>query len=211
MRLSKPSGNLITFDDAFVYDTLPTTPKGTAKLHPTLGVKINNIYYSAKENIFRKNRKLHKKQIPVRYDPFDIGHAYAFVKGKWVECFSQFHVQLRGRTEREIQLAGEELRARYRLHGRQFNVTAAKLAAFITSVEGQESLLTQRRKDLELRGVLTLMGKSALELHGLGIVSSESSPVINGEVSTPAAPTIDTGESPESSDDGNIYEVMIGA
>ena len=36
-------GDLITFDDAFVYYTLPTTPKGTAKLHPSLGVKINNM------------------------------------------------------------------------------------------------------------------------------------------------------------------------
>jgi putative transposase len=204
-------GDLITFNDAFVYYTLPTTPKGTAKLDPTLGVKINNIYYSAKNNLFRRNRKLHRKQIPVRYDPFDIGHAYAFVKGKWVECFSQHHAQLRGRTEREIQLAGEELRARYRRHGRQFNITAAKLAAFITSVEGQEALLTQRRKDLELRGVLALMGKSTLELHGLGTVSLESSSVINGETSPATAPTLDTAETPESTNDDDIYEVVIGA
>jgi putative transposase len=155
---------------------------------------------------------LHKKQIPVRYDPFDIGHAYALVNGKWVECFSQHHAQLRGRTEREIQLAGEELRARYSLHGRQFKITTAKLAAFITSVEGQQALLAQRRKDLELRGVLTLMGKSTLELHGLGLVSSEASSVINGEVSQATEPTMDTGETPESSDDdGDIYEVVIGA
>ncbi len=206
------NGDLVTFNDAFVYYTLPTTPKGTAKLDPTLGVKINNIYYSAKNNLFRRNRKLHRKQIPVRYDPFDIGHAYAFVKGKWVECFSQHHAQLRGRTEREIQLAGEELRARYRRHGRQFNITAAKLAAFITSVEGQQALLAQRRKDLELRGVLALMGKSTLELHGLGIVSSESSSIINEEISPATASTIDAGEAPESSDDDDeIYEVVLGA
>ena len=205
-------GDLVPFNDAFVYYTLPTTPKGTAKLHPSLGVKINNIYYSAKNNIFRRNRKLHKKQIPVRYDPFDIGHAYALVKGKWVECLSQHHVQLRGRTEREIQLAGEELRARYRRHGRQFKITAAKLAAFITSVEGQQALLAQRRKDLELRGVLALMGKSTLELHGLGLVSSEASPVITGEVSQATEPTVDTGETPESSkNDDDVYEVVIGA
>jgi putative transposase len=204
-------GDLITFNDDFVYNTLPTTPKGTAKLDPILGVKINNIYYSAKDNIFRKNRKLHKKQIRIRYDPFDVGHAYAFVQGKWVECFSRHHTELRGRTEREIQLASEELRARNRRHGRQFNITAAKLAAFITSVEGQEALLAQRRKDLELRGVLALMGKSTLELHGLSIVSSESSSVINEEVSPATALTIDTGETSESTDDDEIYEVVIGA
>src|SRR5258708_13768405 len=204
-------GDLIIFNDDFVYHTLPTTSKGTAKLNPTLGVKIKNIYYCAKDNIFRKNRKLHKKQIPVRYDPFDVGHAYAFVNGEWVECFSQYHVQLRGRTEREIQLASEELRARHLRHGRQFNITAAKLAAFITSVEGQEALLTQRRKDLELRGVLALMGKSTLELHGLGVVPSESTTEINIEVSQAAAPTIDEDEASEAADDDTIYEVVIGA
>jgi putative transposase len=205
-------GDLIPFNDDFVYYTLPTTPKGTAKLDPILGVKIKNIYYRAKHNIFRKNRKLHKKQIPVRYDPFDVGHAYTYVNGEWVECLSEHHVQLRGRTEREIQVASEELRARHRRHGQQFNITAAKLAAFITSVEGQEALLTQRRKDIELRGVLTLMGKSTLELHGLSIVTSESFTVANGEVSPATAPTIDLIETPDTSDDDqDIYEVVLGA
>ena len=56
------------------------------------------------------------------------------------------------------------------------------------------------------------MGKSTLELHGLGIVSSESSPVITGEVSQATEPTVDTGETPESSnDDDDVYEVVIGA
>jgi hypothetical protein len=79
-------------------------------------------------------------------------------------------------------------------------------------VEGQQTLLAQRRKDLELRGVLALMGKSTLELHGLGIMSSESSSIINEEISPATASTIDTGETSETSDDNeDIYEVVLGA
>jgi len=205
------SGDLITYNDDFVRFTLPSTPKGTALLQPNLGVKIKHLYYTARDNLFRLHRELDKTQIPVRYDPYDVGHAFAFINGEWVECLSQYHVQFRGRTEREIQLAGEELRSRHRRHGQQFNITAAKLAEFITSVEGQEVLLTQRRKDVELRGVLALMGKSTLELHGLGMVSSELSIVISDEVSPAAVLTIDAVETSEASNnDESIYEVVIG-
>jgi len=70
----------------------------------------------------------------------------------------------RAETTRELHLAAEELRKRNQRHAQRFTITAAKLAAFITSVEAHEVLLTQRMHDDEAKGVFALMsGQSQLE------------------------------------------------
>jgi putative transposase len=130
-------------------------------VQPNLGVKINYLYYWAKWDAFR-DPEVEKTRVSVRYDPYNVGHAYVFVKGRWVECISEHYARFKGRTEREVLLASEELRKRNRRHGQQFTLTAAKLAEFITSVEAEEALLDQRRHDEEARAVLSLMeGTSA--------------------------------------------------
>jgi putative transposase len=147
---------LIAYDDDFIRFTLPSTPKGTAKVQPNLGVKIHSLYYWARGDAFR-DTQVEKTQVRVRYDPYDMGHAFACVKGRWVECISEHYARFKGRTEREIQLATEELRQRHRRHGQQFVLTAAKLADFLSSVEAEEVLLAQRQRDHEARGVFSLM------------------------------------------------------
>jgi putative transposase len=102
----------------------------------------------------------------VRYDPYDVGHAYVFVKGRWVECISEHYARFKGRTEREVLLASEELRKRHRRHGQQFTLTAAKLSEFITSVEAEEALLGQHRHDEEARVVLSLMEGTSAHVRG---------------------------------------------
>src|SRR5260370_10931729 len=86
-----------------------------------------------------------------------MGHAFACVKGRWVECISEHYARFKGRTEREMQLATEELRQRHRRHGQQLVLTTAKLADFLSSVEAEEVLLTQRQRDHEARAVFSLM------------------------------------------------------
>lgn len=202
-------GDLIPYDDDFVRFTLPSTPKGTAKLQPNHGVKVNNIYYWSKGEVFRSNPELEKKQIPVRYDPYDVGHVFAYVNGKWEECISEYYTKLRGHSERELKQASAELRARNRRHGQQFAITAAKLADFITSAEEQELLLAQQRSDAELREVLKLMGKSDLGLHGVNIELG-SPPATNNKapLDTPSPSSPD--EIASKNDDDDIYEVFIG-
>jgi putative transposase len=60
---------LIPYDEDFVLSTLPTTPKGTAQLVPSRGVKINKLLYWAKGDVFRDHPELEKTQLPIRYDP----------------------------------------------------------------------------------------------------------------------------------------------
>lgn len=135
---------LIPYDEAFLMATLPTTRKGTAKIQPNLGVKINYLYYWSE--VFRQP-EVEQSQVPVRYDPFDLATAYAFVRGNWVQCISEHFACFKGRSEREVQLASQEWYKRQRQHTQQFTLTARRLAEFLSSVEAEEVLLMQRLRD----------------------------------------------------------------
>lgn len=91
--------------------------------------------------------------MPVRYDPFDAGTAYAFVRKQWLQCHSECFATLKGRSEREMMLATTELLRRNRNHAASFNVTARRLAEFLESVEAEELLVTQRLRDTEGRSI----------------------------------------------------------
>jgi len=145
---------LIPYDDNFLLMTLPTTVRGMATVTPCKGVKINYIHYwsSAFSTLAVENTR-----VPVRYDPYDAGIAYAFVNGRWVKCVSEHRAVFKGRSEKEIRVATEELRQRSRLHSSHGEITSRKLADFLTSLEAEESLALQRMRDAEARTVSRLI------------------------------------------------------
>lgn len=145
---------MVHYDEAFRLLTLPTTRSGVAKVIPGNGVKINTRFYWA--NAFR-NAEVENSSVPIRYDPYDAGQAYAFIKGTWVACHSEHYHVFRGRTEREVMLASIELRKRQSRGKSVFNVSAKKLASFLASVEAQEALLMQRLRDSETKKVLSVV------------------------------------------------------
>jgi transposase InsO family protein len=152
----------IPYDDDFVMWTLPTTPKGTAKVLAGRGVKIHHIYYWS--DAFR-DPAIENTQVAVRYDPFEVGLAYAFVGKRWVRCYSEYYSVLHGRSEKELMIATNELRALKNSHSQQFTVTAKKLADFLESVEAEEAMLVQRLCDAEGRKVLEKINGSAPAAH----------------------------------------------
>lgn len=139
---------MIAYNDEFLMLTLPTTPKGTARVMPSRGVKIHHIYYWCEAF-----RQIEGEVVPVRYDPFDAGIAHAFVRKQWLQCHSDCYGTLKGRSEREIMLATTELRRRHQNHSAGFHVTARRLAEFLQSVEAEETLLVQRLRDGESRAL----------------------------------------------------------
>ena len=129
---------MIPYDQAFLMATLPTTQRGTARVSPGRGVIINRVYYWAEA--FR-DPTVENHDVAVRYDPFDIGTAYAFVKNRWTECHSEHYAALRGRSEKEIMLASKEVRRRSQLHSRErFTLTARKLADFLDRPKRKRSV-----------------------------------------------------------------------
>jgi putative transposase len=137
---------MIAYDEDFLIATLPTTPKGIAKVVPGRGIKVNQIHYWSDR--FR-NPAVEGTPVAVRYDPFDAGTAYAYVERQWVRCCSEYHTVFQGRSQKEILLASSELRRRRQICAGGKGATARKLADFLQSVESEEALLEQRMRDRE--------------------------------------------------------------
>jgi putative transposase len=144
----------VAYDETFTMLTLPTTKKGTAKLDPSYGIKINHIYYWSESLL---DPEYAGKQVPVRYDPFNIGVAYAYIRNTWIYMNSEYYSVFVDRTEKEIQQALEEMKRRMRLRGQEVFVSAAKLAEFLRSTESEEHLLLQQLRDSEVRSTFTVL------------------------------------------------------
>lgn len=145
----------IVYDDTFTMMTLPRPLRGTAKVDFRQGVKINNLHYF--HDAFREPG-VEGTRVEVRYDPFDAGVAYAYVKGRWVRCIAEHHGRFSGRSEKEVMLASAELRRRRKQSAEESLLTAKTLGAFLTSVESEELLLQQRLQDVEHKHVLRSIG-----------------------------------------------------
>jgi len=143
----------VPYDDAFIKATLPSTKRGTAKVQPGKGITVH--YLSYWNEVFRRPEVVHT-QVDIRYDPFDSSRAYAYVRGRWVECVTPaaFFDIFRGHSERELELAAAELRAQNRRTHRTDPITAKRLAAFLAKIEAHEAVLLQRLRDQENRAVL---------------------------------------------------------
>jgi putative transposase len=128
--------------------SLPTTYKETATVSPGKGFRLNYLYYWC--DAFR-DPLVEQTRVPVRYDPHDIGIAYAFVHKQWVRCISEHYRIFRGHSEQELLLAAAELQQRRRKMAMEGTITARRLAHFLKSVEAEELLLTQRLRDAAVR------------------------------------------------------------
>ncbi|MGH9944132.1 MAG: hypothetical protein ACRD9R_17445, partial [Pyrinomonadaceae bacterium] len=147
----------IPFDDEFRILTLPSTIKGTAQVVPGRGVRINYIFYWS--DGFR-DASVEKSQVLVRYDPFDAGFAYAFVKNQWRQCLSEYHSSFKGRSVKEVMLCSAELRRGRQQHNRNIAITAHRLAEFLNAVQADEVIQQQRLRDAETRKAVPLRGGS---------------------------------------------------
>jgi putative transposase len=188
-RTGKRPHRYIPYDDDFLMWTLPTTPKGTAKVIAGLGVKIHHIYYWSDT---LRDPEIENTPLSVRYDPFEAGIAYAFVGKRWVRCYSEYYAVFHDRSEKELMIATKELRALKNSHSRQFTITAKKLADFLESVEAEEVMLMQRLRDVEGRKVFEKINSSspAADAEDFPVVrSAQGSVVTSTEDSSPEEET----------------------
>lgn len=131
--------------NAFVLQALPAPANGTVRKVQPSGVKIEHIYYW---NDLMYRPDILGTQVPVRYDPFNAGVAYAFLDHTWVRCTSEHYATFHNRTERELQIAREELVASYRQRGRAIRTLNARLLAdFLERTTTCERLLRQQQCD----------------------------------------------------------------
>ncbi len=154
MTLGGLRQHLANLYDDFRYVSLASTRKQTAQVKPGRGVKINYVYYHAKA---LDVREVYNQQVPVRYDPFDLGTAFVYVQGRWVQARSEHYLRLHGHSERELQLASAELRKQYQNHRRDAGITAKRLADFFADLSDHDAVLRQHWQDAEARDVFAQM------------------------------------------------------
>lgn len=147
----------ILYDETFRILTLPTTPKGTAKVQPRQGVKIKRSYYWSESFL---DTSVENMQVHVRYDPFDISIAYALVKGRWTRCMSDQYKHYERHSERELMIASEELRKRKKRTSSEVQQTAGEIGKFLVSQEGREITLHQQLRDAAVQNSLALLTNS---------------------------------------------------
>jgi putative transposase len=145
----------IAYDDTFLKATFPTTRKGTAKVEPGVGMRMNHLDYWCEA---MRDPTVEGTQVKVRYDPFNVSVGYAYIDGRWRTCDCPY-TEFAGCSERELQLLTEELRKRNRLHaGREhIEVTQKQLATFRRENTDIETILRQQRHDRETRAALVVL------------------------------------------------------
>jgi putative transposase len=94
----------------------------------------------------------------VRYDPFDVSVGFAYIDGKWRQCFTPYD-EFAGCSERELQLLAAELRQNNRIqYGReQVEITQKQLADFRRETGAKEAILRQQRHDRETKAALRVL------------------------------------------------------
>lgn len=143
----------IAYDETFVLSTLPTTAKGTAKIDPVRGVRIN--YVSYWNEVFAEPRLAHQ-EVHVRFDPFDARHAFAYVNGQWVQAISGELIGFAAVSTAEVVTASAVLRRQRALHAGGERERAIQMGRYLASEEAQRRLTDQRARDAAGRQVLAL-------------------------------------------------------
>jgi putative transposase len=139
--------------NAFILQALPAPANGQLRKVQPSGVKIEHIYYW---NDLMYRPDILGTQVPVRYDPFNVGIAYAYLDKTWVRCTSEHYTTFHNRTEQELQIAREELVASYRERGREIRTLNARLLAdFLERTTTSERLLKQQGRDEAMQSIRT--------------------------------------------------------
>lgn len=122
---------LIPYSEEFLILTCPITRTRYAKLDAARGVVVNGLRYY--HPLMRFSREAGKR-VEVRYEPFDMSLAYAFVDGQWLTCTADAFLQVQGRSEREWGLILSEWREQQRAyHRKRVSMDSSLLAAFLES------------------------------------------------------------------------------
>lgn len=140
----------IAYDEKFRMATLPPVDRtGTRKVQAGRGIVRQKILYW--HDSFKDPRVV-GTNIEVKYDPFDVGVMYAWVDHHWVRCISEYYQVFRGRTEREISFASQELEQGARTTNRnRYTVTARRLADYLQENTNKEKVLIQQREAAGMR------------------------------------------------------------
>ena len=141
------SHRVIAYSKAFLMQTRPTTRTGKAKIYRGHGITINGLQYWHERMMVSD---IAGQTVPVRFEPYDMGVAYAYIDGQWLECIADAYAQVHGRSEKEWNLILDEWREHQRQHAQKhITLNGSLLAQFLQRVEQEETFLLQHEREYE--------------------------------------------------------------
>ncbi len=140
----KSPHRFLSYDETFLILTSASTRKGTALVQPD-GVKINYLYFN------HPNLRFHiGANFPVRYDPFNLANAWAYVNGAWLKLTSRFASTLINHSEHDVGVVTAAWRnTRSATESRV--LSEPHLVRLLRELETQETWLSQRQLSLAER------------------------------------------------------------
>jgi hypothetical protein len=138
----------IPYTREFVIMTLPSSSQGDAKIQKNGSFKVNRIEYFSEDL-----RQYVGQSLEVRYDPYNVGHAFVMGKTGWIEGRSVHEGQLAGRSEKEVAAISLQVNA---INNRDYKRESDRALAIgnflrgIRIVEGNLAIEIQAARDREL-------------------------------------------------------------
>lgn len=145
---SRPSRK-IQYDENFVFSTMPSTERGTAKVQAGRGIKIWGMYYSCPEIL---DPALKGAKVSVRVDPYDVSYVYVYAQNKWLKCHCHLTQELRNISLRRLRIASRCLRAKRRHGAQRQKDYEMELGAFLRHCKDREVELQAIRDNLQSGG-----------------------------------------------------------
>lgn len=142
------------FNEGLEILTMPSPPRGKAKVVPGRGVKINYQYFWSP--VFRDG-KVERTSVPVKYDPYDGSRAWAHVNGKWHRLMSQHAALYAGLSERATQILTDRILDAARKGGKRLSANAKSIADMLRKVDKSEEFLAQVGQDHDQVAILQLI------------------------------------------------------
>ena len=174
LRAGGRAHTLIPYSEAFLIQTRPSTRTGVAKIHQSRGITVNGLQYWHE---CMRSPTVFGQTVPVRYEPYNMGFAYAYIDGQWIECIADAFLQVHGRSEHEWTLILEEWREHQRDHNlKRVTLNGPRLAEFLKLLEKDEAWLLQRNRDLEEQLQREAIGPSGTRIVE-GTASADSSSI----------------------------------
>lgn len=151
-KYDTPEPDKIEYDQIFLIETMIPVRNETLLVQRSRGLKVFGTWYKAKE---LKDNKVIGTKVEVLYDPLDVSHVYAYVRGSWVECLAPPGVfaLLRGKSVQMMRAISEEERELVKDYGRGANNRFEELASQQAAREETEREEEQRLADEALKEI----------------------------------------------------------
>jgi putative transposase len=141
------SHRVIAYSEAFLMQTRPTTRTGKAKIYRGRGITVNGLQYWHER---MQATDVAGQSVPVRFEPYDMGVAYVYIDGQWIECIADTYAQVHGRSEKEWNLILDEWREHQRQHAqKRVTLNGPLLAQFLQQIEQEETFSLQHEREYE--------------------------------------------------------------